>query len=311
MTNISSFQGKHPCEALRCIDRLKLYLAIFTDPAQAPREPPLLPRWSVAYECLNYLHENRTPNSIGDTLIRTDEAAYVAWNLAALSPWMTMEYPDGVVRKPKDPPLVVVVGREGFKAPNKLSDVVKAAHRFREEILALKVGVEEDHADVKKRDVVGMKIRGWESNGGYWRVQVLSALLVDAMEQLETWPGPKTPSQGMTFPVTPRAPSFHKQTLTASRTERDTFLHGWQAFLDHLHDLDVYDAPSLKRIVDGKQLTKAFGVKGGQWTGVAMDIFTAWQLRNPGETDPAGGLREVWDRRAELPGDTSSLKEPS
>lgn len=71
------------------------------------------------------------------------------------------------------------------------------------------------------------------------------------------------------------------------------------------------DAPSLKRLVDGKELSKAFGAKGGMWTGRALDIFTEWQLRTPGATDPSAGLGEVWERRGELPGDISGLKEPS
>lgn len=63
--------------------------------------------------------------------------------------------------------------------------------------------------------------------------------------------------------------------------------------------------------MDGKELTKAFGAKSGLWTGKALDIFTEWQLRNPDATNPAGGLREVWERKDELPGDISALKEPS
>jgi tRNA nucleotidyltransferase (CCA-adding enzyme) len=300
-------KGKHPCQALRFIDRLKLYTAIFSDPAQPLRDLPLLPRWYVAYECLEYLISNRTPKSIGDVLIRTDGDAYFSWNLAALSPWMKMEYPPGTKLKPKDPPLVVLVAREGFKAPNKLSDVAKASHRFREEIMALKVGVNESHPDTKKRDVVGMKIRDWERNGGFWRLQVLNALLVEAVDLLETWPDTKTPSRGS------HPPSWHSHPSHADRssTERDDFLHGWQVFLDHLADLDVMDAPTLKRLVDGKELSKAFGAKGGLWTGRALDIFTEWQLRNPSATEPAEGLKEVWERRGELPGDISGLKEPS
>ena len=94
-------------------------------------------------------------------------------------------------------------------------------------------------------------------------------------------------------------------------TDRDDFLHGWQVFMDHLIEMDVMDAPTLKRLVDGKELSKAFGAKGGQWTGKALDIFTEWQLRNPTAKEPAEGLREVWERREELPGKGSGLKEPS
>lgn len=113
---------------------------------------------------------------------------------------MKEDYPPDVKRKPKDPPLVAVVAREGFRAPNRLADVVKASHRFREDIIDLKVGVNEGRPDTKRRDVVGMKIREWERNGGFWRVQVLNALLFEAMETLEAWPEAETNSQGKGSP---------------------------------------------------------------------------------------------------------------
>lgn len=109
---------------------------------------------------------------------------------------MKMEFPPEVRRRPKDPPLVVLVAREGFKAPNRLSDVAKAAHRFRDDIMALKNGVNEGQPDTKRRDVVGMKIREWERNGGYWKLQVLNALLVEVMDRLETWSNAKPDSKG-------------------------------------------------------------------------------------------------------------------
>lgn len=81
---------------------------------------------------------------------------------------------------------------------------------------------------------------------------------------------------------------------------RDEVLAGWQKFLDHLHELDVLEAPSLKRLVDGKMLSKALGVKPGKWMTPAMDVCMAWQLRNPGVTDTADAIKEVRQRAAEL-----------
>ena len=82
--------------------------------------------------------------------------------------------------------------------------------------------------------------------------------------------------------------------------EQEELIASWVAFLDHLTKLDVCDAPSLKRLLDGRQLAKALGTKPGKWTGQALDICVAWQLRHPSETDPAGAIEEVRKRRDEL-----------
>lgn len=82
--------------------------------------------------------------------------------------------------------------------------------------------------------------------------------------------------------------------------DRDEFLQGWDKFLKHLAELDVYDAPNLKRLIDGRALAKALGIPPGTWMGKALEICTAWQLRNPGETDPEGAIQAVRDKADEL-----------
>ena len=56
----------------------------------------------------------------------------------------------------------------------------------------------------------------------------------------------------------------------------------------------------LKPIVNGNQLSKALCTKSGPWMKKALDIAMEWQLRNPEETDPAGGIAEVVERKREL-----------
>jgi hypothetical protein len=132
--------------------------------------------------------QNRTsPGSIGHQLVRTDDAAYVAWNLAAVTPWMSVQDPPDPKRKPNALPPVAVIAREGFKAPNKLTDVIAASHRHRMEILELKEAVCTKASFIQERDRFGLAIRRWDSQGGSWRLQVLSALLVEAMDKLDNW----------------------------------------------------------------------------------------------------------------------------
>lgn len=127
-----------------------------------------------------------------------------------------------------------------------------------------------------ERDRLGMAIRGWDSRpgvGANWRLQVLYAVLVDVAERT-------TGEEG-------------KETV-------EDVLKEWQAFLDHLVEMDLMDAPSVKRIIDGKQLAAALGVKPGKWMGQALEVVMAWQLRNPTVGDPEGAVEEVRKRKEEL-----------
>lgn len=83
-------------------------------------------------------------------------------------------------------------------------------------------------------------------------------------------------------------------------TDHTVFLEGWEKFLQHLVKLDIFDAPNLKRIIDGRALAKALGVAPGQWMGKALDTCMAWQLRNPTEESPDGAIQEVRDKAEEL-----------
>jgi hypothetical protein len=120
-----------------------------------------------------------------------------------------------------------------------------------------------------------MAIRDWDARGGHWRLQVLFAILVDVAERA----GPADKSGG---------------------SAREDVLLEWQRFLDHLVELDVVNVTSIKRLVDGKILAAGLGVKPGKWTGAALDVALAWQLRNPGVNDPAGAIDEVRKRSEEL-----------
>ncbi|TFA97500.1 Amino-acid acetyltransferase [Trichoderma ghanense] len=272
-------KGKTPRVALELLDRLGLYQAIFSDPLQEDVEMPDISRWHVAYTCLDELLRNQEPGSIGQVLVDDADSRYLAWNLAAVSPWIPVEDRSGRKQKANALPPVGVIAREGFKASNKLTTVMAACHKHRAEILALKKAVCESAPTIHERDTVGMAIRKWDAVGGHWKLQVLGVMLVDAIEQLDRFPAEDS-----------KAPIL----------DRDEFLQGWDKFLKHLAELDVFDAPSLKRIIDGRALAKALGIPPGTWMGKALEICMAWQLRNPDEKDPEGAIQAVRDKADEL-----------
>ncbi|OAA56015.1 tRNA nucleotidyltransferase [Cordyceps fumosorosea ARSEF 2679] len=272
-------QDKHPRLALQLIDDIGLYHAIFTDPARPGLEQPDITRWPVAYNGLDDMLQTQTPGSIAATLTHTDEQRWIAWNLAAVSPWLRIADPPGTKKKANALPPVGVVAREGYKAANKLTDIMAASHRHLAEILDLKAAVLTGAPHVHERDRLGMAIRRWDAQGGSWRLQVLAAVFAEVLERLSVWPSGNGGEHA---------------------SARDAFVAEWQKFLDHLVEMDVMDAPQLKRLVDGRELAKALGVKPGKWTGQALDVCVAWQLRNPDETDPAPAIEEVKQRRKEL-----------
>jgi len=254
------------------IDRLGLYHAIFTDPARVDMPRPELGTWKAAYDCLAYLADTKTPGSIYQTLVRTDEAGYFAWALAAVAPWEQLCDPADSNPSRKVLPLATLAAREGIKASNKLCDVIRDAHRHRGEILELKEAVRRREGGIHERDRWGLAIRAWDAGTGHWRLHVLYALLVECLVSSTAKDGPA----------------------------RDVALGGWQQLLDHLEGIDVMEAPNIKRLVDGRQLSSALGVKPGKWMTKALDVALAWQLRNPGVTDAALAVDEVRQRREEL-----------
>ena len=268
-------KDKNACNALRLLDRLGLYHVVFTDPTREDMPSPNLSNWPAAYECLDFLAETKTPGSIYELLVTTDEARYFSWALAALVPWEQLPDDPPLKSGKLAPPLAEQAARQGFKAPNKLSDVVGASHRHRKAIVGLKDIALSGQETSRERDRFGMAIREWDSRAGNWRLQVLFSILVDI--EVRT-----------------------AENAGDSRASREDVLREWQGFLDHLIELDVMDAPSMKRLVDGRILAKALGVKPGRWMAEALEIAMAWQLRNPGVTDVGGAVEEVNKRREEL-----------
>lgn len=286
-------KGEHPRDAVRLIEQLGLYHTVFTDPVNLSTPQPSLEGWSAAYGFLPDSPSNI--DSVYNVLVTSDEARYHAWVLACVAPFARL--PGSTSANPKkQPPVATVAAREGIKAPTKLSDLITAAVCHREEICELKSKVSSEDASEIGRDTLGMAIRRWESKGTHWRLQVLFAILYDIMVQATTSSKlSATPQTSDKHAGSPEADNAHKAS-TSGMVERE-----WKNFLDHLQMLNLMDAPSTKPLVDGRKLMQTLDIKkAGRWMSAALDICMAWQLRNPGEADPAGAIEEVRKRKEEL-----------
>ncbi|ESZ95202.1 hypothetical protein SBOR_4433 [Sclerotinia borealis F-4128] len=263
-------KGNNPWQSLHLIDRLGLYSTIFTDPIAGDVPVPDTSNWRIVYDCLEQMKSNETPDSIYKSLVRSDDAKYIAWVLAALTPWSAI--PPAQATKPggkAPPPYGALVAREGLKGDSKLCNMVAGAFKQHAEITELKDAIKRNDSYIHQRDTIGMMIRKWDSQGGHWKLQVLFALLVEASK------------------------------LEGAEGYQSLFSE-WQQFIDHLQDLDVMDAPAIRPIVDGKILSKALGAKPGIWMGPALNVCMEWQLRNSVSTDAEAAIEEVRKRRQEL-----------
>ena len=267
------FAGNNPQQSLQYFDRLDLYPTIFTDPMAKDIPTPNTTHWNIAYNCLQTLESNKTPGSIHQTLVRSDDARYVSWILAALAPWSTIPNPEKIGSK-----MPVLFGTrvalEGIKANSKICAHVNGAFKNYAQLTDLKNAVTKGQAFINERDTVGMKIRQWDADGGNWRIQALFALLVEAMNR-----------------------------LSSSAVSMGVLFSEWQGLIDHLEKLDVMDATGEKPLINGTMLMSELNAKGGPWTKAALDICMAWQLRNPGATgneSEKAAIDEVRKRSEEL-----------
>lgn len=256
-----------PRTALQLIDRLGLYHTIFTDPTKNDMPVPDLTNWNRAYHCLDIMIKNNSPMSIYKLLVRTEDAAELAWVLSALAPFAPFGSPPPKPNGKRNPPFGAMAAREGIKANNRIGEVVTGAFRHMNEILQLKKDILAKEPYTLQRDTIGMMIRRWDYDGGQWKLHALLAILVEALQ------------------------------CDAGYEE---FLGAWQKVLDHFLELDTMEAATAKRIIDGKQLSKELNAKPGIWMAPALDVVMAWQFRNPTATDPQGAIDEVRAKAVEL-----------
>lgn len=162
-------KGPDPLMALSLIDRLGLYNTIFTDPTRELKNAPDLPYFASAYKVVNELLSagEGIPSTIPEALTRNAEEKYLAWICATVMPWA--DAPMVPHQKPTQRPhyAAYLVAREGFKAPNRICDVVAASLHNGDEIRQMVSD------NVTARDKLGMAVRRW---GASWRTQVLFSL---------------------------------------------------------------------------------------------------------------------------------------
>ena len=272
--------GPNPYMALSLINSLELYNTIFTDPRSSDCQPVPTENWSLAYSQLQEFTASRTSSghTISSVLLRNPEDLFIAWMLVCFVP-RARESPKPssklTTKRPNSP--ASIAAKEGIKADNKMCKIVEDAVTNLKDVVTLKDSAARNekvptsplkrNSNTIGRDTQGQAIRGW---GSHWRSIVIFALLTEISE-------------------------------AASPKAQQATLDAYAIWLKELQLLNLLNVDSLRPIVNGNEISKALGGgRGGPWMKKAMDIAMDWQLRNPEQNDPTGGIEEVVDRKREL-----------
>lgn len=182
-------KGPDPHRALRLIDKFGLYETIFTDPTRDFEYQPETKYFAPAYDFANEVVQNTSqfiPPVIPQTLIRNSDERYFAWICAAVMPWADAPKVPHKKRAKNPFHAAYLVAQEGFKAPNRVSEVIVASMENSEDIMKLveQCWKEISHSktepnlqkDASARDTLGMAIRRW---GSTWRMQLFFSLVYE------------------------------------------------------------------------------------------------------------------------------------
>ena len=184
-------KGPDPCGALHLIHRLGLYNIIFSDPTGDVEYEPDLEALGMAYNALSMLvypsDGSKSVRTISRLVLTNPEEEYIMWILCAMVPWADAPIREASIKGGKQPPpSAVSVAREGFKATNKVCDVLGSSiHNFAEIISVKSTFIRQtanpqrkavNDEDMTTRECLGMAIRRW---GSSWRSQIAFALAYD------------------------------------------------------------------------------------------------------------------------------------
>lgn len=235
--------GPDPHTGLKYVNEFDLYSTVFADPSDL--ECPDANEAVVAYDGLHRILEEKSSICLG---LKPKEDQALSWFLSAYVPWVGSS------------PQAYKASREGIKATNTMSKILKDAIDLRPEILRAVGLVDEDKAT---RADVGMTIRQCKEA---WRSHVLYSLLCDIVVQGD----------------------FSRV------TER------YQKFASFVHDQKLEDAYKIVPILKGNEIKDALdGPKGGPWLKKAVDLLAEWQFNHP-EASKEQAIGMIASRKPEL-----------
>lgn len=172
-------KGNDPHYALTMINDYGLYDTIFVDPTADHEFRPEVSKWFMAYNFVRDLIRLED-DDLRSILLPDKDHEYLAWVASCVVPWVDAPTPAPSKQSKKPSPVAVSVAREGFKAPNKVSDIINAAVTNKGDIENVMQDFNEIRQNPQKpktaasRDTLGMAIRRW---GSSWRLQIIFVMM--------------------------------------------------------------------------------------------------------------------------------------
>lgn len=173
-------RGPDPRGALRMINDAGLYSTVFSDPTVADSGlTPEVDTWPVVLDTVAALLDSSNTNR--SLFIYDAEEAYIAWVLACMVPYRNAPALEAKPGKKPPPPIATQVAREGFKATNKVSEIITLAVGNSPDLVGTAAMYDRPHTqnskisfDTQDRQDIGMEIRRL---GSTWRLQAIYAML--------------------------------------------------------------------------------------------------------------------------------------
>ncbi|KAF5101263.1 hypothetical protein D0Z00_000933 [Geotrichum galactomycetum] len=255
---VKALSGDRPQLCLALVEATGLYHAIFHlletyYPAGVKDFAPPTSNLEIALRAASDII-TRGPAALVEKIVhnRGSPTALHFWLAVALNPW------EGVVAQDeKKKPVAAVnkIVREGLKLSTHEAITVSKALTMHAEDLA-PLGANAMRIAELDRLALGLLVR---KAGEHWDLFFLYSLFKDLVS----------------------AYSSNHGTTTATA---NAIFEKYQLLVQKIQDLDLDDVWALKPIINGKELSKLYGSKGGQWMTKALQSLVEEQLRNPALT---------------------------
>ncbi|CAZ79882.1 unnamed protein product [Tuber melanosporum] len=237
------FKGCNPHASLSLIHELDLYNEIFAPPIQ---DLPVLPvqDMKIAADIVRrrlFEHAHSRPR-ISKLLMTTPER-YLAWLIAAASPWKNQ--PVFPADKKKAPAAATAI-KEGLKCPNHVSGTIAKAFTNRRAIQNMVTNVEH-----WGRSKTGMEMHAL---GADWKNQVGACLMFELMDSEEK---------------------------NASDDEVEGVMDKYETFLKTIAERDLEEAYTIKSLLNGQDIAAEYALLPGPWMAPTIKASLQHQLDNP------------------------------